>query len=127
MKPKKKGSADFRYDTGPARIPWAAVGEPVRRDDVLGLMKFLMPPRVGKTRAYAARFKRVTAAVNALGDCSQPAGKLSLANNVKKLEDEACRLLGCRHAVFVTCATAGFEIAYKFAGLRAGDEVIAPA
>jgi dTDP-4-amino-4,6-dideoxygalactose transaminase len=36
-------------------------------------------------------------------------------------------LLKAKHAVFLTNATAGFEIAYKFAGLKPGDEVIAPA
>ena len=36
-------------------------------------------------------------------------------------------MLNVQHALFLTNATAGFEIAYKFAGLKPGDEVIAPA
>ena len=46
------------------------------------------------------------------------AGKLSLAANVKAVEEEAARFLKV-HAVFLTNATAGFEIAYKFAGPQA--------
>jgi perosamine synthetase len=43
------------------------------------------------------------------------------------VEQEACRFLGVKHALFTSTATAGFEIAYQFAGLKPGDEVIAPA
>lgn len=126
MTKKKRGAADFRYDTGEARIPWAAVGEPVREQDVLELLKFLLPPAAGKSKAYAAQFKHVADQVKKLGPHARSPGKLTLGSNVKALEEEAVKMLGVKHALFVTNATAGFEIAYKFAGLKPGDEVIAP-
>ena len=46
---------------------------------------------------------------------------------MEQLEKAACRYLNAKHAVFLTNATAGFEIAYKMAGLRPGEEVIVPA
>ncbi|MFC1461300.1 DegT/DnrJ/EryC1/StrS family aminotransferase [Verrucomicrobiota bacterium] len=122
-KKKEKGSADFRYDTGAARIPWAAVGEPVREDDVLELIRFLMPPA---NKTYNAQFKRVTGELKKLRALAGSAGKLSLGNNVQAVEKKAAQMLRAKHALFVTNATAGFEIAYKFAGLKPGDEVIAP-
>ena len=57
---------DFRYDTGPSRIPWAAVGESVRESDVLEMLRFLLPPRKKKEGDYNRRFKGVTAAVRDL-------------------------------------------------------------
>ena len=56
----------------------------------------------------------------------RPASKLSLGDNVKRVEAATAEMLGVKHSLFVTNATAGFEIAYKFAGLKPGDEVIAP-
>jgi len=42
--------------------------------------------------------------------------------------EEACNeYLGTTTSTFVTNATSGFEIAYKYAGLKEGDEVIVPA
>lgn len=123
-KRKKKGSADFRYDTGQARIPWAAVGEPVREEDVLELIRFLMPPA---RKSYTVQFRRVTKELKKLRASAGSAGKLSLGNNVQALEKKAAQMLRAKHALFVTNATAGFEIAYQFAGLKPGDEVIAPA
>jgi len=40
---KKKARTDFRYDTGEARVPWAAVGEKVNVDDIVEIIKFLVP------------------------------------------------------------------------------------
>jgi dTDP-4-amino-4,6-dideoxygalactose transaminase len=54
-------------------------------------------------------------------------GKLSLGNRVSDLEGAVKKFLKCKYACFLTNATAGFEIGYKFAGLKPGDEVIAPA
>ena len=125
-KKKQEGSADFRYDTGEARIPWAAVGEPVREQDVLELIRFLLPPAKPGDKAYAAGFKRVAGEVHRLRACASLARKLTVAKSVGALEAAAARMLGVKHALFVTNATAGFEIAYKFAGLQPGDEVIAP-
>lgn len=125
-KRKKKASSDFRYDTGAARIPWSAVGEPVNEQDVLELIKFLLPSSAGKNKAYSEQFKRVANEVKKLHSSAMSAGKLSLGSNVQMLEQEAAKMLRAKHALFVTNATAGFEIAYKFAGLKPGDEVIAP-
>jgi len=126
-KRKKKGSSDFRYDTGAARIPWAAVGEPVREKDVLEFIKFLVPEAQGKTRNYSAQFKRVANELGKLRACGGDAPKLTLGGQVQALEKKAAKMLRAKHALFLTNATAGFEIAYKFAGLKPGDEVIAPA
>jgi dTDP-4-amino-4,6-dideoxygalactose transaminase len=124
---KKKGTADFRYDTGAARIPWKAVGEAVRQEDVLELVRFLMPAAPGRGRDYAAQFGKVAQELGKLHAAAEPAGKLTLGANVQALERTSAKMLGAKHALFVTNATAGFEIAYKFAGLKPGDEVIAPA
>jgi dTDP-4-amino-4,6-dideoxygalactose transaminase len=123
---KKKQTADFRYDTGEARVPWAAVGERVREQDVLEILRFLFPAAAGRTAAYGAQLRRVEKELATLGRCSDLAGKLTLGGNVQALEEEAARMLRAKYALFVTNATAGFEIAYKFAGLGPGDEVIAP-
>ncbi len=124
--PKKKTS-DFRYDTGEARVPWEAVGEHVRSEDVLALVEFLLRPAKGRKKEYDARLKRIAADLGKLEEVGQPAGKLSLAGNVQALEEQAAKLLGVKHAVFLTNATAGFEIGLQYAGLQPGDEVIAPA
>ena len=55
------------------------------------------------------------------------ATKLTLGKHVAALEKSAREYLDVKHALFLTNATAGFEIAYKMAGLRPGDEVIVPA
>jgi len=127
MPRKRTDASDFRYDTGEARVPWAAVGENVSDDDVLALVKFLIQPAKGKRRRYDAQVRRLARNLTALREVGEPAGKLSLAGNVEALETQAAKMLGVRHAVFLTNATAGFELALKFAGLQPGDEVIAPA
>jgi dTDP-4-amino-4,6-dideoxygalactose transaminase len=53
--------------------------------------------------------------------------KLSLGNHVKALEEAIRKFLNVKYACFITNATAGFEIGFKFSGLKPGDEVIAPA
>ena len=127
--PDKKNEkvSDFRYDTGEARVPWAAVGEHVREDDILALVKFLLRPARGEQKQYDVRLNKVAAELRNLGAVSTPAGKLSLAGNVQALEEATARFLGAKHTVFLTNATAGFEIAFKYANLKPGDEVIAPA
>ena len=126
MGKKEKGSADFRYDTGKARIPWAAVGESVREKDVLELIRFLIPADESKKKGYKKQFGRLSADIGKLSSYGRPASKLSLGDKVKSVEAAAAEMLGVKHSLFVTNATAGFEIAYKFAGLKPGDEVIAP-
>lgn len=125
-KQKKEAAADFRYDTGPARIPWAAVGEAINQEDISDMLSFLCPAPARQTK-YKAQFQRVKRELKELMALSQPVSKLSLGSRVKTLEEQVCRMLKTKYAVFLTNATAGFEIAYKYAGLRPGDEVIAPA
>ncbi len=43
-----------------------------------------------------------------------------------ELEETVKNYLGVKYCAFITNATAGFEIAYKYANLGPGDEVIAP-
>ncbi|MBN1435468.1 MAG: DegT/DnrJ/EryC1/StrS family aminotransferase [Sedimentisphaerales bacterium] len=123
----KKVASDFRYDTGKARVPWAAVGEVVRGQDVMNMVKFLIPAGDGKQTAYAQQLKKVEKEIDALADLGGFAGKLSLGNNVEALEKKCCSFLKAKHSLFLTNCTAGFEIAHQFAGLKPGDEVIAPA
>jgi len=123
---EKKKISDFRYDTGPARIPWSAVGEKVKLEDIVEIIKFLVPPK-GKDKRYKKQIEKVKKELKKLIENSNLAGKLTLGEKVSQLEEEVKKFLGCKYAVFLTNATAGFEIAYKFAGLKPGDEVIAPA
>jgi len=122
---KKKKATDFRYDTGEARVPWAAVGEPVNADDINALIEFLIP--AGRTKEYRSSLNNVKKSIRKLAAVGKPVGKLTLGSRVAELEKACCKFLGAKYACFLTNATAGFEIAYKLAGLRPGDEVIAPA
>lgn len=126
MKTNSKSKSDFRYDTGEAMVPWAAVGENLILEDISSILEFLIPPGKNKTN-YDLQFEKLTSELNKLLDLGQPTSKLSLGNNVKKLEDAVKKFLNVKHACFITNATAGFEIGFKFSGLKPGDEVIAPA
>ena len=44
MEKKKNVASDFRYDTGEAKIPWAAVGENIRENDIMDIVRFLIRP-----------------------------------------------------------------------------------
>ncbi len=127
MAKKKQTSADFRYATGAARVPWAAVGENVSSKDILDIVQFLIHPANRKKTQYATQLAQVTRDIEKLEQVGKPAGKLSLAGKVQALEEQVARFLQAKYTVFLTNATAGFEIAFKFAGLGPGDEVIAPA
>jgi dTDP-4-amino-4,6-dideoxygalactose transaminase len=117
---------DFRYDTGEARIPWPAVGESYSGEDVVEMVKFLLGP--GKDgAAYRRAAREAERAVVKLAALSQPASKLTTGRQVAKLESEVARFLGAKHVLFTTSWTSGAEIAYAFAGIGPGDEVIAPA
>ena len=35
-------SSDFRYNTGPAAVPWPAVGEPIHYRDIMKIIEFLL-------------------------------------------------------------------------------------
>jgi dTDP-4-amino-4,6-dideoxygalactose transaminase len=125
-KTREEAAADFRYDTGNAAVPWAAVGEHLNTTDLMKLVTLLVRPKAGCTSQYKAGLGRVEAALEELWLHAQPATKLSLGDKVKELESRCARFLNVRHACFLTNATAGFEIGLKFAGLAPGDEVIAP-
>jgi len=116
--------SDFRYSTGRAKVPWAAVGENYNADDVIDIVKFLIQKTDDQ---YDAVIRRVESDIRELVKHGKPPGKLSLGDNVVKLEEKVNQFLGARYATFLTNATAGFEIGYRYANLEKGDEVIAPA
>lgn len=122
-----KSASDFRYDTGPTKVPWPAVGEPMRADDVMRTLEFLIPPLPGSQAEYRQRWTEVRRAVESLCQVGGTAAKLTLGGRVAEVEQAARQYLDVKHALFLTNATAGFEIAYKMAGIGPGDEVIVPA
>ena len=115
---------DFRYNTGATKVPWAAVGENYNESDLMEIIKFLMQ---GEGPEYEAAVALVKEGVSKLGKVSTPPGKLSLGSQVEAAEAACNEYLGTDSSTFVTNATAGFEIAYKYANLQPGDEVIVPA
>ncbi len=119
-------AGDFRYDTGDAAVPWAAVGESLGTKEIKSIVRFLAKPRPGHEASYEESLKTVDDAVDHLWEQSEPASKLSLGDNVGKLEEKACGILKSKHSIFMTNATHGFEMAFKYANLGPGDEVIAP-
>jgi perosamine synthetase len=127
MNRKKPAASDFRYESGPAKVPWQAVGEPMRAADVMRTIEFLVPPKADQQAAYDRQKEAVEKAIRKLCQVGGTATKLTLGQQVAALEQSAREYLDVKHAVFLTNATAGFEIAYKMAGLQAGDEVIVPA
>lgn len=119
-----KKATDFRYNTGETKVPWAAVGENYNVNDLMEIIKFLMQ---GTGEEYEQAIEAVKAQVEVLNKVSTPPGKLSLGSRVEEAEEIANEYLGTNSSTFVTNATAGFEIAYKYANLKPGDEVIVPA
>ncbi len=117
-------STDFRYNTGETKVPWAAVGENYNVNDLIEIIKFLMQ---GEGKEYEMAIEAVRAQVEKLDKISTPPGKLSLGSKVEEAEEACNEYLGTKSSTFVTNATAGFEIAYKYANLKEGDEVIVPA
>lgn len=126
MGTKSKSKSDFRYDTGESKVPWAAIGENIRLEDISSIIQFLVPPGKDKP-AYDAHLQKLTDELKYLLSHGQYVTKLSLGQNVKKLEEAVQKFLKVKYACFITNATAGFEIGFKFSGLKPGDEVIAPA
>ncbi|MBI3990901.1 MAG: DegT/DnrJ/EryC1/StrS family aminotransferase [Candidatus Omnitrophica bacterium] len=120
----KKKASDFRYDTGETRVPWSTVGEKINLADIFEIVKFLIR---GKDKSYDGQFNKVKAGLGKLLQSGSLSAKLTLGNNVSDLEAEVKKFLKVKYALFITNATAGFEIAYKYAGIMPGDEVIAPA
>ena len=117
-------ATDFRYNTGATRVPWAAVGENYNAADLMEIIRFLMQ---GEGPEYNEAINAVWEQVKKLDKISTPPGKLSLASKVEEAEEACNAYLGTNSSTFVTNATAGFEIAYKYANLKPGDEVIVPA
>ena len=122
--PEQKNASDFRYNTGDTAVPWAAVGEDYNAGDLMEFIRFLMQ---GSGSEYEGLMSDIAAGVRRLSSISSPPGKLSLGPKVEELEAVCDEYLGAKDSLFVTNATAGFEIAYKYANLQAGDEVIVPA
>ena len=81
----------------------------------------------GSGEEYDRAMEEVAKAVQKLTTVSEAPGKLSLGTEVERAEAAVDELLGTTGSLFVNNATAGFEIAYKYANLKAGDEVIVPA
>ncbi len=119
-----KQTTDFRYNTGATKVPWPAVGENYNVADTMEVVKFLMR---GQGAEYDAIIEEIRESVKKLDKISTPPGKLSLGKYVDDAEKAVDEYLGTEGSVFVTNATAGFEIAYKYAGIGPGDEVIVPA
>lgn len=122
---RRQAQSDFRYSVGPARVPWHTVGERFRGQDVLEVVRFLLPPGEDR-RAYRAALAGASRAVRALSRASGGAAKLTLGAWVKRAEQEAREALRVKHACLVNTWTGGMEIAFKLAGLQPGDEVIVP-
>ena len=119
-----KKVTDFRYNTGAARVPLAAVGENYNVQDLMEIVKFLMQ---GEGAEYETVINEIREQVTKLSKISSPPGKLSLASKVEEAESAVDRYLGTKGSLFVTNATGGFEIAFRYANLQPGDEVIVPA
>ena len=119
-----KKSTDFRYNTGDCNVPWPAVGENYNAEDMMEVIKFMMQ---GEGEEYDKIVKAVQENIEKLSKISKAPGKLSLGSHVEGAEEKASEILGGAPTVFVANATAGFEIAYKYANLKPGDEVIVPA
>ncbi|MBO5305402.1 MAG: DegT/DnrJ/EryC1/StrS family aminotransferase [Clostridia bacterium] len=88
------------------------------------IIRFLMQ---GEGKEYDEALAAVWEQVKKLDALATPPGKLSLGSKVEEAEAACNEYLGITSSTFVTNATAGFEIAYKYANLKAGDEVIVPA
>ncbi len=121
--PEEKPS-DFRYSTGEAKVPWAAVGENYNAQDVVDVVKFLIQKSDDQ---YDSIIKMIESNIRDLANHGKPPGKLSLGDNVSRLEQKVNEFLGSKYCAFIASATAGFEIGYRYANLQKGDEVIAPA
>ena len=117
-------STDFRYNTGATKVPWAAVGENYNAADLMEIIRFLMQ---GEGEEYDNAINEIWKQVKKLGEIATPPGKLSTGSQVEAAEQACNEYLGTTTSTFVTNATSGFEIAYKYANLKEGDEVIVPA
>ena len=69
----KKKASDFRYNTGEARVPWAAVGENYNVEDMMSFIRFMMQ---GSGEDYEAVMRDVERDVRKLDAISEPPAKL---------------------------------------------------
>lgn len=120
----EKKASDFRYNTGDTKVPWPAVGENYNAADVMEVIRFLMG---GEGKEYDDALNAVAEKIYALDKVSEPPAKLSLDAKVAEAEECVDKFLHTEGSLFTTNATSGFEIAYKYANLGPGDEVIVPA
>lgn len=118
-----KKTSDFRYNTGETKVPWAAVGEDYNTEDLMAVVEFLAQ---GEGEEYEDALKSVKDQVRKLAAISHAPGKLSLGSQVEQVEEMVDEYFGTKGSLFVSNCTAGFEIAFKYANLQAGDEVIVP-
>ncbi len=125
MSEKKSGGGDFRYAVGESKVPWHAVGEFFNSEDVLEMVKFILPDD-GKAD-YQEKLATVAANLEELAKSSGKATKLTLGKKVAEAEEISRNYFGSKYACFLDNWTGGMEIAYKLAGIGAGDEVIMPA
>jgi len=119
-----KKNSDFRYNTGEVQVPWAAVGENYYAEDIFEFVKFLIQ---GNGSEYKSALEATKSALSALAEYGSPPGKLSLGDKVLAIEKKVDEYLNTEGSTLITNATAGFEIAGQYAGLKEGDEVIVPA
>ncbi len=117
-------TTDFRYNTGATKVPWAAVGENYNVSDLMEIIRFLMQ---GEGKEYEEAIEAVWKQVKKLDALATSPGKLSTGRQVEAAEAACDEYLGINSSTFVTNATSGFEIAYKYANIKEGDEVIVPA
>ncbi|MBR7128094.1 MAG: DegT/DnrJ/EryC1/StrS family aminotransferase [Lentisphaeria bacterium] len=125
MSEKKSGGGDFRYAVGESKVPWHAVGEFFNSEDVLEMVKFILPDD-GKAD-YQEKLATVAANLEELAKSSGKATKLTLGKKIAEAEEISRNYFGSKYACFLDNWTGGMEIAYKLAGIGAGDEVIMPA
>jgi perosamine synthetase len=105
-------------------LPWQAVGEPYTAEDVIEVVRFLIQKNDERYDELAAAAER---AIRELAAHGRPPAKLTLGERVADLERQVAGMLGVPTCVFLTNATAGLEIAFRYANLAKGDEVIVPA
>ena len=48
----------------------------------------------------------------------------TIGANLNYVEEHACELIGCRHAVALSAGTAALHLAVKLAGVKPGDKVL---
>lgn len=121
-----ESSGDFRYSAGESKVPWHAVGEFFRAEDVSEVIKFLIPEHQ-ENNGYAQALQEVEAAIKKLELVGGTATKLTLGKKVQQAEQLINQKFGSRYSCLTANWTGGMEIAYKLSGLQPGDEVIMPA